>query len=118
MAAGFIQNTLWRGLAQCFDFDSSSSTQCILHIPLLYIVLESDWATRLSQAKLWANWSPISPHVSFMLDIIPLILPDYDVADDDHFIHVIPTDSTDSLRSYMVTIITLHSALMQLGGLI
>ena len=79
---------------------------------------KSDWATRLSQAKLWANWSPISPHVSFMLDIIPLILTDYDVVDDDHFLHVIPTDSTDSLRSYMVTIITLHSALMQLGGLI
>ena len=32
--------------------------------------------------------------------------------------NVIPTDSTDSLRSYMVTIITPHSALMQLGGLI
>ena len=80
---------------------------------------KSDWATRLSQAKLWANWSPISPHVSFMLDIIPLILPDYDdVVDDDFFPNVIPTDSTDSLRSYMVTIITLHSALMQLGGLI
>ena len=62
---------------------------------------KSDWATRLSQAKLWANWSPISPHVSFMLDIIPLILTDYDVVDDDHFLHVIPTDSTDSLRSYI-----------------
>ena len=54
-----------------------------------------------------------------MLDIIPLILTDYDdVVDDDFFPNVIPTDSTDSLRSYMVTIITLHSALMQLGGLI
>ena len=78
----------------------------------------SYWATRLCQAKLWANWSPISPHVSFMLDIIPLILADYDVVDDDHFPHVIPTDSTDSLKTDMVTIITPHSALMQLGGLI
>ena len=37
LAAGFIKTTLWRGLAQCFDFDSPSGTQSILPMPLLYI---------------------------------------------------------------------------------
>ena len=35
LAAGFNQSTLWRGLAQCFDFDSVSFLCVYLSLPHL-----------------------------------------------------------------------------------